>query len=165
MSFTSSNHFDVHVVPFHRHHQNHQRQYSNLSYTNTNTNTNTNSNGTRQSSILSLLLDHDHLDHDHAPLSRISECHIRDTDDDDDDDSFHDCIHDSDQSDHPSQNNINQSNCLNHQLSLPAILVPSTPIPTRQMLMICLVTFVEPVQFGMLFPFIYFLVRLSQLTT
>lgn len=29
----------------------------------------------------------------------------------------------------------------------------------RQMLMICLVTFVEPVQFGMLFPFVYFMVR------
>ncbi|KAL2912472.1 hypothetical protein HK105_208044 [Polyrhizophydium stewartii] len=34
-----------------------------------------------------------------------------------------------------------------------------TSLPFRQMFMICLVTFVEPVQFGILFPFVYFMVR------
>ncbi len=34
-----------------------------------------------------------------------------------------------------------------------------TPLPAKQMFIILLVTFVEPVQFGILFPFIYFLVR------
>ncbi len=37
--------------------------------------------------------------------------------------------------------------------------VKSTSLNARQLLMICLVTFVEPVQFGMLFPFVYFMVK------
>lgn len=35
----------------------------------------------------------------------------------------------------------------------------STPLPARQMLMIMIVTFVEPLQFGIIFPFVYFLVQ------
>ncbi|KAJ3321366.1 hypothetical protein HDV06_004351 [Boothiomyces sp. JEL0866] len=36
---------------------------------------------------------------------------------------------------------------------------PPTPLPMLKMLMICIVTFVEPVQFGIIFPFVYFMVR------
>ncbi|KAI8924177.1 major facilitator superfamily domain-containing protein [Entophlyctis helioformis] len=41
------------------------------------------------------------------------------------------------------------------------VMAPAVPsvLPWKQMFMICTVTFVEPVQFGVLFPFIYFLVR------
>ncbi|KAH6573462.1 hypothetical protein BASA60_006010 [Batrachochytrium salamandrivorans] len=46
------------------------------------------------------------------------------------------------------------------QPTSPACAKPSpTPLPFRQMLLICVVTFVEPVQFGILFPFVYFMVR------
>ncbi|KAI9098680.1 major facilitator superfamily domain-containing protein [Phlyctochytrium arcticum] len=34
-----------------------------------------------------------------------------------------------------------------------------TPLPKKQMAVVCLVTFVEPLQFGVLFPFVYFMVR------
>ncbi|KAJ3321365.1 hypothetical protein HDV06_004350 [Boothiomyces sp. JEL0866] len=38
-------------------------------------------------------------------------------------------------------------------------LIQPTPLPRLQLFMICLITFVEPVQFGMIFPFVYFMVR------
>jgi MFS family permease len=41
----------------------------------------------------------------------------------------------------------------------------ATPIPFRQMMMICIVTFVEPVQFGILFPFVYFMVKGFEMAT
>ncbi|KAI8899288.1 major facilitator superfamily domain-containing protein [Globomyces pollinis-pini] len=34
-----------------------------------------------------------------------------------------------------------------------------TPLPVRQMILIWIVTFVEPVQFGVIFPFVYFMVK------
>ncbi|KAJ3157517.1 hypothetical protein HDU86_003166 [Geranomyces michiganensis] len=34
-----------------------------------------------------------------------------------------------------------------------------TPLPKKQMAVVCLVTFVEPLQFGVLFPFVYFMVE------
>ncbi|KAJ3313769.1 hypothetical protein HDV04_001573 [Boothiomyces sp. JEL0838] len=45
----------------------------------------------------------------------------------------------------------------NHDETTP--LIKSTPLPRLQLFMICLITFVEPVQFGMIFPFVYFMVR------
>ncbi|KAJ3007569.1 hypothetical protein HKX48_009049 [Thoreauomyces humboldtii] len=39
-------------------------------------------------------------------------------------------------------------------LAKPAV----TPLPKKQMAVVCMVTFIEPLQFGVLFPFVYFLV-------
>lgn len=40
-----------------------------------------------------------------------------------------------------------------------------TPLPMRQMITVMIVTFVEPVMFGILFPFVYFMVRDFHITT
>ena len=55
--------------------------------------------------------------------------------------------------------NDSRHSLFNDPLALPYCNQKISPIPTLQMLMICLVTFVEPVQFGMLFPFAYFMVK------
>ncbi|KAI8918605.1 major facilitator superfamily domain-containing protein [Powellomyces hirtus] len=41
----------------------------------------------------------------------------------------------------------------------PASANPRTPLPKKQMAVVCLVTFVEPLQFGVLLPFVFFMVQ------